>query len=296
MLSFSNRLTFRQNVAFTVILVGGEGFLVVKTSRNGDGRRDEQQQTGQRLGFRNDSESSSVANVLARSGLLEGVSPDAAATLISQLRQVWFPRRHTIFVEGQAGDDLYIIVTGKVTIRVTALHGREMIIALLGPTDIFGDLAVFDPAPRSSTVATVTEVHAVMLDRNAVQAWVCTHPEVVDVLLRVLTRRLKRTHDNLFDLTYCDVPSRVAKKLLDLAMRFGTCYHDALGVNHQLTQEELAALVGSSRETINKTLSDFTQRGWIQQCRNTLFINEPGQLARLAGHRHNGFMPALRSM
>jgi CRP-like cAMP-binding protein len=88
-------------------------------------------------------------------------------------------------------------------------------------------------------------------------------PEITERLLRVLARRLRRTNDNVADLIFTDGPGRVAKQLLQLAQRFGAHEDGALRVNHDLTQKEIAQLVGASRETVNKALADFAHRGWI---------------------------------
>ncbi|GAB1814383.1 Crp/Fnr family transcriptional regulator [Mycobacterium sp. MUNTM1] len=223
-----------------------------------------------------------MQDVLIRSGILHGVAPDAVAALIADLQQVSFPPRRTVFAEGESGDDLYIVLAGKVMIRRKTLDGRESVIAVLGPSDMFGELALFDPGPRTSTVSTLTEVHAVRMDRRALRAWISAYPDIAQQLLRVLARRLRRTNDALCDLIFTDVPGRVAKQLLDLAKRFGASNEGTIAVDLGLTQEELAQLVGSSRETVNKVLSDFTQRGWIRQEGKTLFIIDPGKLAHRA--------------
>lgn len=220
--------------------------------------------------------------ILARAGILQGVSPDATAALAQHLQHISFPRRHTVFTEGDPGDDLYIILDGKVKIHHRTTQGRETLIALLGPADMFGELALFDPGPRTSTVITVTEVNAVRMDRRALRAWIAAHPEIAEQLLRVLARRLRRTNDTLCDLIFTDVPGRVAKQLLDLVARFGTVDTGSMRVDYELTQEELAQLVGAARETVNKALADFTQRGWIRHEGRTLFIDEPAKLARRA--------------
>jgi CRP-like cAMP-binding protein len=147
---------------------------------------------------------------------------------------------------------------------------------------MFGELALFDPGPRTSTVTTLTAVQAVRMGRRALQAWIAAYPDIAQQLLRVLARRLRRTNDGLCDLIFTDVRARVAKQLLDLAGRFGTSTEQILRVDLNLTQEELAQLVGSSRETINKALADFTQRGWIRQHGKTLLIIAPEELAHRA--------------
>lgn len=198
---------------------------------------------------------------------------------MGELEQESFPRRYTVFAEGEPGVNLYIVLAGKVKIRRKTTDGRETLIAVLGPTDMFGELALFDPGPRTSTVTTLTEVQAARMDRRALRTWIAAYPDVAQQLLRVLARRLRRTNDTLCDMIFTDVPGRVAKQLLDLASRFGTNTGQTLYVDLNLTQEELAQLVGSSRETVNKALSDFTQRGWIRQQGSRLSILAPQQLA-----------------
>ncbi|MCX2713033.1 Crp/Fnr family transcriptional regulator [Mycolicibacterium sp. J2] len=221
-------------------------------------------------------------DVLARSGIFQGVTPDAAAALIAQLQQISFPRGHAVFVEGEPGDRLYIIIEGKVKIGRRTADGRESLITVMGPSDMFGELALFDPGPRTSTVTALTEVKAVTMDREALHAWVMGRPEIAEQLLRVLARRLRRTNSALSDLIFTDVPGRVAKQLLDIAMRFGKQEGNVLHVTHELTQEELAQLVGASRETVNKALSDFAQRGWIKLQGKTILIYDSARLAQRA--------------
>lgn len=220
--------------------------------------------------------------VLARAGIFQGVSPNAVAALTRQLEPVSFSRGQVIFVEGEPGETLFIITAGKVKIGRRTADGRESLITLMGPSDMFGELAIFDPGPRTSTVTALTEVHAVTMDRTALRTWIAEQPEIAEQLLRVLARRLRRTNDNLSDLIFTDVPGRVAKQLLHLAQRFGTRDGNSLRVDHELTQEEIAQLVGSSRETVNKALADFAQRGWIRVQGKSILIDNAELLARRA--------------
>ena len=188
--------------------------------------------------------------VLARAGIFQGVEPSAMEALAAQLQPVDFPRGHVIFNEGEPGDRLYIITSGKVKIGRKSVDGRENLLTIMGPSDMFGELSIFDPGPRTSSATTVTEVRAVSMDRSALKEWIGRRPEIAEQLLRVLARRLRRTNNNLADLIFTDVPGRVAKELLRLAQRFGTQESGALRVTHDLTQEEIAQLVGASRETV----------------------------------------------
>ncbi|MEW2482392.1 Crp/Fnr family transcriptional regulator [Mycobacterium sp. NPDC049093] len=220
--------------------------------------------------------------VLARAGIFQGVSPDAVAALVRQLEPVTFRRTEVVFSEGEPGDTLFIITAGKVKIGRKSVDGRESLITLMGPSDMFGELAIFDPGPRTSTVTALTEVKAVVMSRSVLRSWIADRPEIAGQLLRVLARRLRRTNDNLSDLIFTDVPGRVAKQLLYLAQRFGSRDGSALRVDHELTQEEIAQLVGSSRETVNKALSDFAQRGWIRVQGRSILIDNAERLAKRA--------------
>lgn len=224
----------------------------------------------------------SLNAVLARTAIFQDVDPDAMSALEGELEWITFRRDHTVFTEGEPGDRLYVLVEGKVKIGKRSADGRESLIAVMGPGETFGELALFDPGPRTATVTTLTEVRVAAVARHALSGWISERPEISEQLLRVLARRLRRTNDDLCDMIFTDVPGRVAKQLLDLAKRFGKTEGDVLRVDHELTQLELAQLVGSSRETINKALSEFANRRWIRQQGKTVFVLEPAKLARRA--------------
>jgi CRP/FNR family cyclic AMP-dependent transcriptional regulator len=195
---------------------------------------------------------------------------------------VHFAAGHTVFAEGESGDRLFIIVSGKVKIGKRSADCRENLITIMGPSDMFGELAIFDLGPRTATATAITEVDAVSMDRGALRAWIANRPEIAEQLLRVLAGRLRRTNNHLADLIFTDVPGRVAKQLLDLAMRFGTQEGEALRVTHDLTQEEIAQLVGASRVTVNKTLADFAHRGWIRLEGRSVLISNAERLNQRA--------------
>jgi CRP-like cAMP-binding protein len=220
--------------------------------------------------------------VLARAGLFQGVERSAVTALTKQLPLVDFPPGHVIFAEGEPGDRLYIITSGKVKIGRRYPGGRENLLTIMGPSDMFGELSIFDPGPRTSSATTITEVRAASMDRDALRAWIADRPEIAERLLRVLARRLRRTNSNLTDLIFIDVSGRVAKRLLGLAQRFGTREGGAMRLTHDLTQEELAQLVGATRETVNKALAEFAHRGWIQLDGKSLLICDSERLTMRA--------------
>ena len=221
-------------------------------------------------------------DVLAAAGLFRGVGPEAAEALTQSLTESEYSRGETVFVEGEQGDTLFIVLTGKVKIGRRAADGRENMLSVMGPSDMFGELSLFDPGPRTATATVLTDAHLASLAHSSLRPWLNDRPEIAEQLLRVLARRLRRTNDALADLIFTDVPGRVAKALLGLAERFGTQEGDGVRVHHDLTQEELAQLVGASRETVNKALADFSSRGWMRVDSRAVTILDADRLARRA--------------
>ena len=221
-------------------------------------------------------------DVLARAGLFQGVAPEAREALASALQYTDYTRGETVFTEGEQGDTLFIVLTGKVKVGRRAADGRENMLSVMGPSDMFGELSLFDPGPRTATATVLTDARLATLSHAALRPWINDRPEIAEQLLRVLARRLRRTNDALADLIFTDVPGRVAKALLELAERFGTQEGEGVRVHHDLTQEELAQLVGASRETVNKALADFASRGWMRVDSRAVTILDADRLARRA--------------
>jgi CRP/FNR family cyclic AMP-dependent transcriptional regulator len=203
--------------------------------------------------------------VVLSAALFSDMEPEASAALLASMTRLTFARGTTIFREGEPGDRVFVIGEGKIKLGRRSNDGRENLLALLGPGEMFGELSLFDPGPRTATATVVADAVLFELAHTELISWLETHPTVAKHLLQALGRRLRRTNESLADLVFSDVPGRVAKALLDLSTRFGEQVEDGLRVAHDLTQEELAQLVGASRETVNKALADFAARGWIRR-------------------------------
>lgn len=224
-----------------------------------------------------------MEHVLAQAPLFAALDADASEALKSATRTRRFRRGDIVFAEGEAGDALYVVIEGKVKIFRTSPDGRENMLAVLGPGEMFGELSLFDPGPRTATVAAITDCALASLAHEALRPWLAGRPELGVQLLQALAQRLRRTNEAMADLVFSDVPGRVAKTLLDLADRFGTPDPDGgVRVTHDLTQEELAQLVGASRETVNKALSEFASRGWIRLDGRAVLLIDQERLAHRA--------------
>jgi CRP-like cAMP-binding protein len=223
-------------------------------------------------------EADGVRNTL----LFRGLDDEAAAALSASLSETTLRRGDVLFHEGESGDRLYIMIEGKVKLGRSSSDGRENLLAILGPGQMFGELSLFDPGPRSATVTAVTDCTMKSLSHAELVSWLDGRPEVARGLLAQLAGRLRRANDVVADLVFSDVPGRVAKALLDLSSRFGRIADDGIHVHHDLTQEELAQLVGASRETVNKALADFASRGWLRLEARSVVILDLDRLRRRA--------------
>ena len=218
--------------------------------------------------------------VVRRAPLFTALDDAAAASLRASMDQVKVLKGNVLFAEGDSGDHLYVIVDGKLKLGTSSTDGRENLLSILGPGEMFGELSLFDPGPRTSTATAVTDAKLLSLSHAKVIPWLKENPEVSLQLLARLAQRLRRTNEAVGDLVFSDVPGRVAKALIDLGDRFGKVTDEGLFVHHDLTQEELAQLVGASRETVNKALADFAGRGWLKLDGRAVLITDVERLEK----------------
>ncbi len=213
--------------------------------------------------------------------LFEALDEETTRHLRASMTEVRLRRGEVLFQEGEAGDRVYVIADGKIKLGHTAPDGRETLIAVLGPSEMLGELALFDPGPRAATATAIAPTRLLELRHDDLTGLLAGRPELSAQLLQSLARRLRKTNAALADLVFSDVPGRVAKALLDLAKRFGEPVDDGIRLVHDLTQEELAQLVGASRETVNKALAEFGNRGWIRlEGKAVLILDEPRLVRR----------------
>ena len=222
-----------------------------------------------------------MEDIIRNAPLFLALDDEASVALRASMIELDFARGQIVFSEGDPGDRLYVISEGKIKLGTTSSDGRENLLAILGPGEMFGELSLFDPGPRTATATALTETTLLGLSHDALGPWLSGRPGVAESLLKSLSQRLRRTNETLSDLVFSDVPGRVAKALIDLGMKFGEKKDDGFLVHHDLTQEELAQLVGASRETVNKALADFAQRGWIKlEARAVMIIDYDRLLKR----------------
>jgi CRP-like cAMP-binding protein len=195
--------------------------------------------------------------ILETTQLLGALPPDALETLRQQATMRTVHRNEVLFRQGEPAAEMYGIASGRVAVLTRSPDGRESLVAVLDEGSLLGELPLFDDGARSADARALEESQLIVLGYEAVRAAIDAHPMMLWVIVRLLARRLRDTDESLADAVFLDVPARTAKRLLDIA-------GGADQFRLPMTQEDLAGLVGASRERVNKALSLFTRLGWIE--------------------------------
>ncbi len=170
-----------------------------------------------------------------------------------------YPKSAVVLTEGEMGDSLYMIQSGKVKVFIGDEDGREIILKILGPGDFFGEMSMIDKQPRSASVTTLEPATFHILSHNAFEECVHRAPKIANVVMRILAQRVREADRKIGTLALMDVYGRVASTLLELAV-----YNNGkLMVGEKLSQQDLANMVGASREMVNRILKDLSDRGFI---------------------------------
>ena len=211
---------------------------------------------------------------------LSGLSPAETSALAESLRRRRFARNEVIFHRDDPGNCLFIILSGTVKIALQSEDGREVILTLLGPGDHFGELAVLDGEPRSADAVAVEATETMVLPRDMFLEFVEHNPGAALRLLAAFSRGyVRRLTDTVHDAAFLDIPARLARTLVQL---LNGREPTADGVQLHLTQNDLAAMVGATRESINKWLGYYERQGWVRRERGFVTIVNSDALVKQA--------------
>lgn len=216
------------------------------------------------------------------STILAALPAPTLRELFEQGRTVRYEPGAVLFREGSASTTVVLIRHGRTKITCLTEDGRETLLAILGPGDVLGELGALDGSPRSATVTTIDEVEALVVPAAAFRGLVERDGKVGLTVLEVVNGRLREADRKRVEFGALAAPTRLALRLLELADRYGETDGDGHRIALPLTQEELAGLVGSSRESVTKALRRFRDEGWIETGRRRVTILDGPALRRFA--------------
>ncbi len=210
--------------------------------------------------------------------LLSRTSDADAGALAGRGKERTWEAGTTIFREGDPGDSLAIVVTGRVRAWMMSEDGQEMTLGYVLPGECLGDLAVLDGRPRSATATAVEPTRMFVVPRDVALTWLRTHPDAAIALLETISLRLRRADQALADLSFLDLPHRVARRLLRMAAETS---ERAPRTKVSVTQTELGGILGVSRETVNKQLREFQRDGLVELGRGSITLLDQERLRSL---------------
>ena len=214
-----------------------------------------------------------VLDALAAIPFFAGLDRDALSRLAGSMRSRRFRRGEVIFHLGDPGDALFVIMSGDVKISLPSETGEEAFLATIGAGHVFGELALLDGAPRSASATALTPTETVVLPRDRFLELIATEAGVRDALLASIAGELRRLTTHVEELHFLDITGRLAARLVRLAQDGGTRLADGgIRLRKNLTQGDLAAMVGCTRQSVNKLLGQFTDDGLIRLEREGIVV------------------------
>jgi CRP/FNR family transcriptional regulator, cyclic AMP receptor protein len=219
----------------------------------------------------------SVIEILRQTELLRALPTADLETVVAASRLRTFRRGQIVCTTGDPGDTLIVVISGQVKVVARAADGAELTLTFIGPGGALGEVSVADGGQRSADVETMAESQLLLVPRETIQAVCARVPAVAKALASAIAATLRQANEATSDLVFLDLPRRVAKLLLSQP-------RGADGViGHQLTQEEYARRLGSTRQSVNIAMRGFERRGWIEISDRTVTVRQPDALGRFAG-------------
>ena len=200
--------------------------------------------------------------------------------LMNAAKRRAFRSGEVIFHRDDPGQVLYMIKEGKVKICIISPDGQEISLAVFGKGECFGEFALLDGLPRSADAIALEKVECYTLQRSDFHNAIMKTPKIAIQVLEALTKRLRNTDNMVEDLIFLDVYGRVAKKLLELADAHGVKTDDGVRIEVRLTQQELASMVGASRESVNKVMGYFSEKDFISTDKHRITLHRIADLKR----------------
>ncbi len=218
------------------------------------------------------------ADPLAGVDVFAGLDHDLRARVAAAAVRRSYRRGQLLFVEGDQGNSLLVLLSGAVSVFRSAPSGERALLSVVRPPDVLGEVSILDGAPRSASAEAIENTTALSLSRPAFLALVHNQPALLDAVLRSLGGLVRRLTDQTADYVFLDLPGRVAKTLVRLASSA-----TAAPIVIDLSQTQLAEMVGGSRQSVNQALGGFAARGWLHVEGRRVALDDLNALRRRAG-------------
>ncbi|ODT46848.1 MAG: hypothetical protein ABS70_00185 [Nitrospira sp. SCN 59-13] len=192
-------------------------------------------------------------------------------------------KRQPFYLPGDPSSNVYLLKRGRVKLANTAASGKEVTFDILGPGEVFGELEVLEGLPRETAAEALDDAMICVIRREDFDRYLAMHPNITVKLTKLIGLRLRRIQSRIEDLVFRDVPARLAHLLVELSKSDGAQEPGGIRIKAKLTHQEMANLIGCSRETVSATLGQFRDEGLLQLDGRTITILDLNGLSRLLG-------------
>lgn len=218
-------------------------------------------------------------SLLRNHPLFRDLPPSVIEHLGSYMKTRRVARGTTIFAKGDPGTGLMGVLSGSVKVSVASAEGKDIVLNIFREGEIFGEIALLDGRPRTADATAMSDCELIVIERRDFVPFLSSHPDVTIKFIEILCSRLRRTSEQVQDVTFLNLPTRLAKALLQLT---GSEQGGAPGRKVAITQREISQMIGRSRESTNKQLRAWVKRGWVRLERGGVSVVAPDKLAAIA--------------
>ncbi len=204
-----------------------------------------------------------IKELLKSFPLFSDLSDEDLSDIEKIVKKKKYTKNEIILYQFDPGDSLYIISRGKVKVVLFSKDGKEVLLSNLGPGEFFGEMSLLDGLPRSASVVAIEDSEVIIVNRRDFLELIRNHPEIAMRILTEMSKRLRSADQKIGSLILMDVYGRVARVLVELAEKEGKRINNDIVIETKLRQQDIANMVGASRETISRVLKDFVQNGFI---------------------------------
>jgi CRP/FNR family transcriptional regulator, cyclic AMP receptor protein len=217
------------------------------------------------------------ASLLRNHPLFCELTPPILERISAYIKRRSVPKGSTIFEKGDAGVGLIGVVSGSVKISVNSADGRDIVLNIIRPGEVFGEIALLDGRARTANAAAMSDCELIVIERREFIPFLRSEPDVTLKLMEILCSRLRKTSEQVQDVTFLNLSTRLAKTLLRL-----TANTESSAAKLAITQREISQIVGRSRESTNKQLRAWAKRGWIRLARGSVTVLKAEKLEEIA--------------
>jgi CRP-like cAMP-binding protein len=219
--------------------------------------------------------------IFERHFLLGKLTTSEIDTLLTYSRVERYRAGKEIFAKGSPGDSMMAVVSGTAKMTSVSADGKEIVLNIMNPGETFGEFALLDGGERSADAIAMTDCELLVLRRRDFMPILENHPEMCMILLRILCQRLRQTSEQVEDVLFRHLESRIAKALLRLAETAGRKDDQGLSIDLHLSQRELGNIAAGSRESVNKHLQIWHKEGFIRLAKGSIVILDRAAIERL---------------